>query len=720
MTRQIILTAFAFLPLWISAQAIGVPCPTNPVVYGDFSGNSPLFWNNPYWWDDIVNQHDLAEGDVNLELNFTDSCALGSTHVRYILYLDLDNNGALETVVDSDSLPPSNTVYFGNKDTFLTAGAPRQFDFRLVNNDVKYGFGLKVDSVAPFTKSAAVRWKNVTTTNNTFLPQLPYGTHKIKWILSNTCDSTKNCTYDFTVIDYKKPTVVMVNQLSLNLVSSGTAQVLASDLLQYVEDNYTPSAQIMLGVRRAGSGTGFPFNPDGTPQDIIEFDCDDIGLNLVELWGRDVSGNSDFASGYILVKDNMAVCGDTIPCELKLYTGGPNGEPIEDVSISIGSFMPGMPSFPPSIFPSPYDPTCFTISYSNGSTPPPDVNIYPYNELDPLNGINTWDLILIKRHLSGQETLDNPYKLIAADINKSGTITVFDRLELRKLILGTYTKFPANSSWRFVDKNQIFPNPLNPFTEVFRHSLPYGQWSLEGKVLEFIGIKIGDVDNTATPNNLTSEVENRNNLTTVFNFKDQMLSPLETITLHFEASDAVEGYQMALNLAQFEVLDIVPQKNLTIQNFGQLDGDILTVATELPGQSFDVQLRAKQSGQLSNMLSLKDEMMHTMAFTSDGTPMDIALRFDPINSEAPLMYPVLPNPWNESTNLHFYLPEHGTATLAVVDGLGRTIYTHTKVYDKGHQSITLEDTQIPAAGLYWLVLETGSGKLVQKMVKYEH
>jgi hypothetical protein len=93
------------------------------------------------------------------------------------------------------------------------------------------------------------------------------------------------------------------------------------------------------------------------------------------------------------------------------------------------------------------------------------------------------------------------------------------------------------------------------------------------------------------------------------------------------------------------------------------------------------------------------------------------LRFDPIDSDVPQLYPILPNPWNERTNISFYLPEDGTAVLTVVDGMGRTIYTQNTVYNKGHQSIRLDHTQIPTTGLYWLVLETGSGKLVQKMVK---
>ncbi len=711
MTRYLTLIAFAFLPFFVSAQAIQVQCPSSPASYADFSTNSPLFWKAPYWWDALIQLNDLAEGDVNLELNFTDSCTLGTTHVRYILYLDLDNNGLSETIVDSDSLPPSNTVYFGNTETNLKAGTPRQFDFRQVNNLAKYGFGLNVDSIAPFSKSTAVRWKNGAATANNVVPQLPYGTHKIKWILSNACNSTKSCTYDFTVRDTKKPTVVMVNLLSVNLMPSGNAKVLASDLLQYVEDNYAPSAQILLGVRRAGTGTGFPFNPDGTPQNVVEFDCDDIGPNVVELWGRDLIGNSDYASTYLFVKDNIAVCGDTIPCELKFYNGGP----IEDISIYFGPVSPPLPTPTPDLIPNPFDSTCFSFSYSNWFPPQPDVVIRPYNDLDHLNGINTWDLILLKRHILAQEPLDNPYKLIAADVNKSGTITLFDRSELIKLIVGTYVKLPANTSWRFVDKNQVFPIPLNPFTEILRESLPYGQWSLQGMPLSFMGIKIGDLDNSA---NLTGEVDVRNNPATAFNFKDQKLSPLEPITLHFAPESTIEGYQMTLDLSQFELLEIIPQNDLTMNNFGVFE-QALTMVTEQPNQGFDLRLRAKQAGQLSSMLAVNDNITRSVAFEANGLSKGIALHFDPIQKEAIQLNQNVPNPWHSATNIGFYLPEANTpVTFTVVDEMGRVVYTANNTYPSGYQSIVLDESMVPQAGMYWYSLTTAQGQLVQKMVKF--
>mgnify|MGYP000727113042 CR=1 FL=1 len=62
------------------------------------------------------------------------------------------------------------------------------------------------------------------------------------------------------------------------------------------------------------------------------------------------------------------------------------------------------------------------------------------------------DLVLISKHILNVERLDSPYKMIAADVNNSQTITTLDLIQLRKLILGKIDKLPESSSWRFFDK----------------------------------------------------------------------------------------------------------------------------------------------------------------------------------------------------------------------------------------------------------------------------
>ncbi|MCC7504279.1 MAG: hypothetical protein IT259_03215, partial [Saprospiraceae bacterium] len=124
--------------------------------------------------------------------------------------------------------------------------------------------------------------------------------------------------------------------------------------------------------------------------------------------------------------------------------------------------------------------------------------ITPTKDEDPMAGISTFDLVLISKNVLGTDPLNSPYKIIAADVNKSNSVTTFDIVELRKLILGIYGTLPdygvGNKSYRFIDINQSFSNPANPFASVpFQEQIDF-QYPPSGTVAEFVAIKVGDVN----------------------------------------------------------------------------------------------------------------------------------------------------------------------------------------------------------------------------------
>ncbi|MEM6697794.1 MAG: PKD domain-containing protein, partial [Bacteroidota bacterium] len=68
--------------------------------------------------------------------------------------------------------------------------------------------------------------------------------------------------------------------------------------------------------------------------------------------------------------------------------------------------------------------------------------VQPSKTDDVLNGLSTFDIFLINNHILAKERLDSPYKIIAADLNLSGTVTTFDVVMLRKLLLGISDELP--------------------------------------------------------------------------------------------------------------------------------------------------------------------------------------------------------------------------------------------------------------------------------------
>jgi len=89
-----------------------------------------------------------------------------------------------------------------------------------------------------------------------------------------------------------------------------------------------------------------------------------------------------------------------------------------------------------------------------------EVNITTSYDQDPLNGVTTYDMVVIARHIVGIDNEDcdieeEILKIIASDVNNSGTVTTFDLVQLRQLILYIITDFPNNESWRFLNGNRL-------------------------------------------------------------------------------------------------------------------------------------------------------------------------------------------------------------------------------------------------------------------------
>lgn len=208
-----------------------------------------------------------------------------------------------------------------------------------------------------------------------------------------------------------------------------------------------------------------------------------------------------------------------------------------------------------------------------------------------LNGVTTYDLLLISKHILGIMPLGSPYKMIAADVNRSGTITALDMLEIRKLILGVTDTFYGNTSWRFVPATYEFPDQGNPFS--MEIPTDYDANNLVDNLqIDFTGIKTGDVNNSAAPQ-LTDHPESRsmNDLNTVLRV---VAEPLDGGRLRYAfyadgktwpTSAQLEGLQFTVyyDKGQLDWSGIeTATANFTMNNLGlkHVDEGIITVSWE--------------------------------------------------------------------------------------------------------------------------------------------
>lgn len=102
--------------------------------------------------------------------------------------------------------------------------------------------------------------------------------------------------------DTIRPTVVCFNGVIINIMPTQMVTMWAPDFLQYAQDNVTPANLIQFGLRKSGEGVGFP---QGTS---ITYNCDELGMQLVELWAMDEAGNANFCQVTLEVRDDLGAC----------------------------------------------------------------------------------------------------------------------------------------------------------------------------------------------------------------------------------------------------------------------------------------------------------------------------------------------------------------------------------------------------------------------------
>jgi len=515
------------------------------------------------------------------------------------------------------------------------------------------------------------------------------------------------------VKDCKAPTVVCINGLSVNIMPTGMIAMWASDFLQYTEDNCTPTSKLNIGIRRVGQAdgqgntTGFPRDAAGNPQTTVTFTCADLGQQEVELWSLDLAGNADFCQTYIIIQDNQGVCNPNLTTVAGVLATEENSG-LEDANVELTSLVPTNNQ---TVISNDAGQYVFTgVPKSN------DYTVTPVKDDNPLNGVSTYDLVLISKHILGLEPLTSEYKMIAADANKSGSITTFDIVEIRKLILGIYTDLPNNTSWRFVDKSFVFPEPSNPFKTPFPENKSLPALANPALAQDFVAVKVGDVNGSSVANSLASS-EDRTAGTLLFDVQDRTVKAGEEFEVTFRAANKVQGYQFTLNLAGLAVAEIVKGDKVNEQNFGVF-ADALTVSVD-GAQEFSVKFRATKSGKISQMLTVSGRITKAEAYTLSNERESVALRYNGsmIAGVGFELYQNEPNPFVNKTFVGFNLPEAATATLTIFDESGRTIFTQKGDYAKGYNKVAIERELIGTTGLLYYKLETATDSATKKMIQ---
>jgi hypothetical protein len=237
---------------------------------------------------------------------------------------------------------------------------------------------------------------------------------------------------------------------------------------------------------------------------------------------------------------------------------------------------------------------------------------------------------------------------------------------------------------------------------------------------DFVGVKVGDVNNTAIPN-FTTHLEDRTGGTAIFDIKDRHVEAGEEFDVVFKAAHPLSAYQFTLLLDGLVAIGTVDAENVTSNNFNLTIENAVAVSID-GAQEFTMRFRAKSAGQLSRMLILSNYITRTEAYDAKENGMaklDVVLRFDgsQIVGIGFELYQNQPNPFVDRTVVGFNLPEAAQATLTIYDENGRLIFTQKDTFAKGYNAFLINNRLIEGQGLLWYRVEAGHNSATGTMIQ---
>lgn len=525
------------------------------------------------------------------------------------------------------------------------------------------------------------------------------GEYTLAYSVRDNCGNIGFQTVTIVVEDCLKPKVVC-EDLIVDIMQTGMIEINASEFDEGSLDNCGPVT--------------FSFTPDVDDVSMV-FTCADLGPNTVEIWVTDPTGNQDFCEVTLFVQDNFNVCNQVAPPTIAGLITNEDDEVLEGAMVEVNGGAWSQMTGANGLFQ-------FEVPFGG------DYSIAPVLDENPANGVTTYDMVLIQRHILGVNLLNTPYKVIAADANRSGSVSTLDLVAIRKVILQVTGAFPNNTSWRFVDASHVFPSIVNPWQTPFSEVLSYNNLIADAPNADFIAIKTGDVNGSATLNLLNGAGQRTVAGNLVFHVEDREAEAGEVFETPFYGDgQEVFGYQYTLELGtDLELVELkeglAREENFGFTKLGQ--GALTTSWNEaMPrvlGRDevlFTLVLRAREKTRVSEALAASSRFTAAEAYNPLGELLGIGLAFDVREKEEGFaLYQNEPNPFSEVTTIRFHLPRPSQATLTVMDAAGRIVAIRSGQFDRGAHEIRLDEIG-ETTGVMYYRLETPDHTATRKMVK---
>jgi subtilisin-like proprotein convertase family protein len=516
----------------------------------------------------------------------------------------------------------------------------------------------------------------------------------VRYIVTDLCGNYAVKDYDVTPKDVVKPSPVCYQGLSADILpTTGNVMLTAKqfDAGSFDANDCTAKNNLRFFIERGTPGFG---NAVPTSEMVI-INCK--GIVPIRLWVVDAAGNADYCDTYVDVQNNMGAVG-IVNCDTVKVTGTKvmttlltlKNQVIKNANVKV-DYTTGfvMANFKNDIYEALVNPQ------------PAKLNITVEKNDNPLNGVSTFDLVLLTKHVLATQPITDPYLKIAGDVNNNGKITTADIVELRKMILAIQTGFSNNKSWRFFAKGT--------FNEMLTINNPTAE-----ERNNFLGIKIGDINTSA------NSASPKSTGTFTFDVNEKVFAAGEEVKATFNAAKIaqMEGYQFTLGYDK-DALELANIEGSN-ENFGMVENGSITSSwngnAENGSNLFTLVFKAKKAGSLSEVLNINSKYTNAEAYTKTGDYNNVALQFNGASNKFAL-YQNQPNPFMGRTVVGFSLPVADHAKMTIYDMAGRLVKTVEGNFNKGYNEVIIDE--ILGSGVLNYKLETSTETATKSMIILE-
>ncbi len=353
--------------------------------------------------------------------------------------------------------------------------------------------------------------------------------------------------------------------------------------------------------------------------------------------------------------------------------------------------------------------------------------ITPTKDINHRNGVTVIDIIRIRSHLLLIDTFSTASEYIAADVNRSGNVSVFDLLQMQEIVLEITNEFPQNTSWEFFPADYTFDYGSQALNYNYPQSITVNDLNTDYLNADFIGVKIGDTNDSNNPALTGSE-------NSLWQIEDRAATAGEIINIPVRmlVEEKILGFEAMIN---FDPAHLELQQVTGVTGFQEEEGRLkflwyteevgnqarkITPEMELMNFQFLVHTDLEKISEVINFVSpdgrqlLYNEQQTAQsiqwAFT-DGVVTDIK-SFD---QRAPKLYP---NPFNQQTLFTFELSGASAVSLEIYDLTGKAILRQDENFASGLQKMSVSGHHFPAAGTYFYRLnidnQTFRGRIIKQ------